>query len=43
MKKVRSSVIGHGDVKIGEYQNSNLCSSSILDCSPVDSLLSLKY
>ena len=41
MKKIRSSVIGHGDVKIGEYQNSNLFSS--IDCSPVFSLLSLKY
>jgi len=43
MEKLESSLIGHGDVKIGEYQNSNLCSSSIPDCSPVVSLLSLKY
>ena len=42
-KKLRSVVISHGDVKIGEYQNSNLCSSSIPDCFPVVSLLSLKY
>ena len=42
MEKLGSSLIGRGDVKIGEYQNSNLCSSSIPDCSPVVSLLSLK-
>ena len=39
MEKLGSSLIGHGDVKMGEYQNSNLCSSSIPDCSLVVSLL----
>ena len=43
MKKLRRALIGYGGVKIGEYQNSNLCSSSMPDCSPVVSLLSLKY
>ena len=42
-KKLRNSVNGHGDVKIGEYHNSYLCSSSIPDCSSVVCLLSLKY
>ena len=36
MKKIRSSVIGHGDVKIGEYQNSNIFSST----APQSSLFS---
>ena len=43
MKKLRRALIGYGGVKIGEYQNSNLCSSSMPDCFPVVSLLSLKY
>ena len=43
MKKLGRSVIYHGDVKIDENQSSNLCSSSMPDCSPVVSLLSLKY
>ena len=42
MKKLRRSLIGYGDVKIGEYQNSNLCSPSMPDCFPVVSPLSLK-
>ena len=42
MKKLRRSVIGHGDVKISEYQNSNVCSPSMPDFSPVVSPLSLK-
>ena len=39
MEKLGSSLISHGDLKIGEYQNSNLCFSSIPDCSLVVSLL----
>ena len=42
IKKLRRSVIGRGDVKIGEYQNSNLCSPSMPDFFPVVSLLLLK-
>ena len=43
MRKLRNSVNGHGDVKIGEYHNRYLCSSSIPDCSSIVCLLSLKY
>ena len=42
MKKLRRSVISHGDVKMGEYQNSNVCSPSMPDFSPVVSPPSLK-
>ena len=42
MKKLRRALIGYGGVKIGEYQNSNLCSPSMPDFFPVVNLLSLK-
>ena len=42
-EKLRSPVIGYGVIKIGEYQNSNLCFSSTPNCSSIFSLLSLKY
>ena len=31
--------IGHGDVQIGEYQNSNFCSPSMPDFSPVHAVI----